>query len=60
MKITGISLLVIGIILAVVGICLTAGVIVLSIPYATWFTWIPISVGGFLAVIGIVLMVLGK
>ena len=60
MKITGASLLVIGIILVVIGLCLTAGVIALSIPFAGWFTWIPISVGGFLALIGIVLMVLGK
>lgn len=60
MKITGIGLLVMGILLAVAGICLTAGVIALSIPYASWFTWIPISVGGFLAVIGIVLLMIGR
>ena len=53
----GVVLLGIGIILVIFGICLTAGVIALQIPLLGWVTWIPVSIGGFLVLIGIILMI---
>jgi len=60
MKISGIAFLATGIILGVVGILLTAGVIVAQIPFLGYLTWIPISVGGILIVVGIVLLIIGR
>lgn len=60
MKIAGMSLLGLGILLFVIGICLYAGVIALSIPFMGWFAWIPMSIGGLLIIIGIVLLIIRR
>ena len=60
MKMSGFAFLGIGILLLVIGICLTAGVIMLSIPILGWVAWIPMAIGGLMIVVGIVLIIIRR
>ena len=57
---TGLALLGMGILLFVVGICLMAGVMVSGIAVIGFIAWIPMSVGGILIIVGIVLIIIKR
>jgi len=60
MKMSGMFFLGLGILLFVVGICLYAGVIMLANPILGWIAWIPMSLGGILIIVGIVLLIIRR
>lgn len=60
MKLTGFSLLGLGILLFIVGVFLTFGVIITGLPYIGMIAWIPMAIGGILIIVGIVLLVIRR
>lgn len=60
MKISGMAFLGMGILLFIVGILMIAGVMIVNIPLLGWIAYIPLSVGGILIVVGIVLLVIKR